>query len=1183
LPAAVAEGTATDNLNTTAFATQNYDNDIPLAIPDLNTLTSDLNLASRDAIGDVDVHLNLTHARDSDLVVRLTSPTGRSVLLVNRRGGTGDNFSGTILDDEASTSIALGTAPFTGRYRPEQALSRFDGYPADGVWTLSISDLAGGGTGTLLSWGLTVSLNSGAVHTYTWDLFQSGVMGQSDDAVFRIEAIPAITNTPNQVPGPYLYGSYAASTFPFRVRGSQVRVLSGTVPISNALVYRLPAGQTVGGRPYTNLSGEPFRTDGEGYLQGRGEIQPGDRLLAMASITSTESYRLYYTSASPTETGLDAFSVTQSGVQTLTVSADNPLIVFDLQVALEWDAHNDPTYLQQLEFDLRKASEYLYDFTNGQVALGRVTVFQNAEAWAYSHVVVQSTNRMRPFAMQGGIVITPTVDPEHSGIIYPVGQVRMGATWNRYGEPGQNLGEDWPLALAHELAHYLLFLDDTYLGLNEEDLLIPVDTCVGSAMGDMYAPSKINTEFLSAGEWLTPPPRCANTLANKTLDRSEWETIQLWYPWLKVSSNPGPSLMPFELTTVTVHDPLTPTNTLEDPTFYLDYQGGGVSSSEARAFLIEEGQYVFDLGSPMGGQNRVLARGARPGDRLCVFDGPRHQYGCEIVESGDERLSLEQDENWLPLIQLSPVTSQTLTLEVKGVPGGLPVRARLYPEYGPGSEVISLVEAGESYIGTFVLPYPALAGQVQVWVEEPDSETNPRRETIAGYGIGGNLGSGPADRGSGPADRGSGPADRGSGPADRGSGPSVRGRGAPLVSPDGQMIFFALDPDVFHAGDLYTVHNMTSLPPLPVGKKAVGPGYNLVASPGALGVITGSISFQYLGIDALTEGVEETELTIHFWNGKGWRALETVRDPYYNLASSASQGPGVYALLGGVTIPHIERVIPSAATNDVTTTLVISGSYFLEPVKVELIGSHSTYIPHIQSVSSDSITALIAPALAAGEYQVRIVNGDGGVSPQPGTFALYDPADACFYDFFESGSGKWEGDGDWEIGILPGGERAITDSPAGNYDNAIPPAITHTTAITSQSFEVKDCPNPALTFRHDYAIARVGDSRDVGRVEISADGGITWQELASYSGGGVFGEGVTVQDIPSPEWTDVAWKDVAIDLSAYTGTLRLRFSLQVDRNISDKGWVIDDVMVKSGSGTNPSDYNLFLPIILRGG
>ncbi|RME48233.1 MAG: hypothetical protein D6796_06590, partial [Caldilineae bacterium] len=474
---------------------------------------------------------------------------------------------------------------------------------------------------------ITANLTVGT-HGYGWDVLSSGFFGQSDDVVFRLEAYPDLRPQTNGVAGPYQRPFVAAQTFPFRVRGNQVRVFSATNPVSNSIVYRLGAGQDAGGKPFARGNGEPFRTDSLGYLQGRGQIAIGDRLLALLpasqvtcdlypsadvpvaipaddaatvysylnvphsglvldvnvvalsgthtwmsdlsfvlqspagteveimspSCGDTDNFNLnlddeappgdwpcpptgggtyqpsnplhtfdgensagfwtlqvhdgypldggsldgwgleicatdlplYYTSGAPTLTGLNAYTVTTLGVQTVTVSPDHPLILFDLSVALEWDAHRDAGYLEQLAFDLKQASRYLYDFTNGQAALGNVVVTQNGDGWAFAHVVVHATNRLRPYAVQGGIVVTPTVDPQHADILYSPGQVHMGATWNRYGTPGQNLGLDWPLILAHELGHYLFYLDDTYLGLNSEGLLVPVDTCIGSAMGDVY-------------------------------------------------------------------------------------------------------------------------------------------------------------------------------------------------------------------------------------------------------------------------------------------------------------------------------------------------------------------------------------------------------------------------------------------------------------------------------------------------------------------------------------------------------------------------------------------------------------------------------------------------------------------------------------------------------------------------
>ena len=101
--------------------------------------------------------------------------------------------------------------------------------------------------------------------------------------------------------------------------------------------------------------------------------------------------------------------------------------------------------------------------------------------------------------MQGGVTDKIITDTQHSDIVYDTGQIIMGATWNRYGEPAQQSDDDWAVALAHELGHYLLYLDDVYLDLDDKGLLIPVRSCTGSAMGDVY--SIENHRFLSTEEW----------------------------------------------------------------------------------------------------------------------------------------------------------------------------------------------------------------------------------------------------------------------------------------------------------------------------------------------------------------------------------------------------------------------------------------------------------------------------------------------------------------------------------------------------------------------------------------------------------------------------------------------------------------------------------------------------------
>ena len=130
---------------------------LPLSIPDPGTTTASLFVPDSLPIVDLDVELDITHTWDEDLDVCLISPGGTRVELFTDVGGDGNNFTETILDDEAAATISAGSAPFTGRYRPESPLSVLDGTDAAGTWTLEISDDYGWDSGTLNRWALVLT------------------------------------------------------------------------------------------------------------------------------------------------------------------------------------------------------------------------------------------------------------------------------------------------------------------------------------------------------------------------------------------------------------------------------------------------------------------------------------------------------------------------------------------------------------------------------------------------------------------------------------------------------------------------------------------------------------------------------------------------------------------------------------------------------------------------------------------------------------------------------------------------------------------------------------------------------------------------------------------------------------------------------------------------------------------
>lgn len=133
-----------------------------LFIPDFATVKSTaILLGTPGAIKDVNITLNITHTWDGDLAAALVAPDGTRVQLFNGVGFLDDNFINTTFDDQAAISINKGTAPFSGKFRPQQPLATFNGLSAVGQWTLEVSDNALGDSGVLGNWVINFTLANG--------------------------------------------------------------------------------------------------------------------------------------------------------------------------------------------------------------------------------------------------------------------------------------------------------------------------------------------------------------------------------------------------------------------------------------------------------------------------------------------------------------------------------------------------------------------------------------------------------------------------------------------------------------------------------------------------------------------------------------------------------------------------------------------------------------------------------------------------------------------------------------------------------------------------------------------------------------------------------------------------------------------------------------------------------------
>lgn len=159
--------TLTANANA-GSQTITFSNNQDYNIPDNNAtgITSTINVTGiAGTVGSAlaSVCLNINHGFDGDVNISLKCPNGTVINLSDDNGGSGDDYINTCFTNSGG-SITLGTAPFTGSFTPEQALSGLSGCTANGTWSLVVTDDAGLDVGTLLDWSLTFNNNL----TYSW-------------------------------------------------------------------------------------------------------------------------------------------------------------------------------------------------------------------------------------------------------------------------------------------------------------------------------------------------------------------------------------------------------------------------------------------------------------------------------------------------------------------------------------------------------------------------------------------------------------------------------------------------------------------------------------------------------------------------------------------------------------------------------------------------------------------------------------------------------------------------------------------------------------------------------------------------------------------------------------------------------------------------------------------------------
>jgi len=193
-----------------------------------------------------------------------------------------------------------------------------------------------------------------------------------------------------------------------------------------------------------------------------------------------------------------------------------------------------------------------------------------------------------------------------------------------------------------------------------------------------------------------------------------------------------------------------------------------------------------------------------------------------------------------------------------------------------------------------------------------------------------------------------------------------------------------------------------------------------------------------------------------------------------------------------------------------------------------------------------------------------------------------------FDDDVESGQGEWthgmvtSGYGDqWHISTSSSYSTSHAwkcgDSAGGNYGDLLDAGLVTPTIFLA--------PGSVLTFWHWIDAETYNTTRawDAGIVEISTDGGGSWDQITPQGG-----YPYTIWDEAASAGSPFAvgtpcfsgtydWQQEEFDLSAYSGEVTIRFRFGSDEATNQEGWYIDDIYVGappafdlSGPGVSPA-------------
>jgi hypothetical protein len=275
-----------------------------------------------------------------------------------------------------------------------------------------------------------------------------------------------------------------------------------------------------------------------------------------------------------------------------------------------------------------------------------------------------------------------------------------------------------------------------------------------------------------------------------------------------------------------------------------------------------------------------------------------------------------------------------------------------------------------------------------------------------------------------------------------------------------------------------------------------------------------------------------------------------------SISTGTPPAPTLLAPPDGATVQAEEQQTVSWAP------LPVVGGYSLQLAHTPTFGTPIIDAPGLLS-SSYTLDSPLEPATCYF-WRARAENGCGSGSwADPFHFAT-QAYQALFADDVESGGTQWlhqaaVGLDQWQISSM----RSL--SPTQAWYTPAAGSVTDTYLWNATPVLIQD--DSVLSFWHVHYFE---GSFDGSVLELSTDGGETWQDLAThiltngYNGTINSGYGNPLEGRPAWVGDQPTWTQVQVDLSHFAGqSVLIRWRVGCDLGIGDEGWYLDNIQISA--------------------